>query len=230
MPADQRTTPAASAILDTIPLFAGLSAATRERLTARMPQRSYPEGATIFRAGSKPVGVFVVLSGRVRVVRARGGRQYVVHAEGPGGTLAEVPFFAGGLLPATAIAVEPTRCLILDYEALREIMRADPDVAWLFLRRLSGRVRELVERLDSASTRAVPARLAAYLLNRAESVAGESFTLGMTQAELAEELGTVREVVVRGLAKLRRLRVLRSVGRGRYALGDVRALRELVDS
>ncbi|MEX2177222.1 MAG: hypothetical protein WD801_00835 [Gemmatimonadaceae bacterium] len=44
---------------------------------------------------------------------------------------------------------------------LREIMRDDPAVAWLFLRRLSARVRELVERLDRASTQGISARLAA---------------------------------------------------------------------
>ncbi len=218
------------ATLDTLPLFAGLSAATRRKLIDASVERAYVAGDTLFRAGTQPAGIYVVVSGHVRVIRARDGRQYVVHTEGPGGTLAELPFFEEGLVPATAVAIEPTRCLILNREALRAIMRDDPAVAWLFLRRLSGRVRELVERLDRASTQAIPARLAAYLLTRVESARTDQFTLGMTQRDLAEEVGTVREVVVRGLARLREIGVIASAGRGRYVVRDLAALRELASS
>jgi CRP/FNR family transcriptional regulator len=218
------------ATLDTLPLFAGLSDATRRKLIDASVERAYVAGDTLFLAGTQPAGIYVVVSGRVRVIRARDGRQYVVHTEGPGGTLAELPFFEEGLVPATAVAIEPTRCLILNREALRAIMRDDPAVAWLFLRRLSGRVRDLVERLDRASTQAIPARLAAYLLTRVESARTDQFTLGMTQRDLAEEVGTVREVVVRGLARLREIGVIASAGRGRYVVRDLAALRELASS
>jgi CRP-like cAMP-binding protein len=216
--------------LDALPLFAGLPPATRRRLATSAADRSYEAGATLFRAGTRPIGIYVVVSGRVRVVRSRDGRQYVVHTEGPRGTLAEVPFFEEGMLPATAIAVDATRCLILNRERLRAMMGEDPAVAWLFLRRLSTRIRELVERLDRVSTQAIPARLAAFLLTRAGAVERQPFTLGMTQSELAEELGTVREVLVRGLARLRDAGVITCAGRGRYVVRDATALKQLSES
>jgi CRP/FNR family transcriptional regulator len=190
------------AALDALPLFASLSAATRRRLASSAVERAYEPGATLFYAGTEPAGIYIVLSGRVRVVRSRDGRQYVVHNEGPGGTLAEVPFFEQGLLPATAVAIEPTRCFVLNRDMLRATMRDDPALAWLFLQRLSSRVRELVQRLDRAAT----------------------------QAELAEELGTVREVLVRGLAQLRGTGVIASAGRGRYVVKDLPALEKLAES
>ena len=214
--------------LDALPLFASLSTQTRRRLMGGAVERTYPVGAALFRAGTEPAGIYIVVSGRVRVVRSRDGRLYVVHTEGRGGTLAEVPFFEGGLLPATAVATEPTRCLILDRHVLREAMGDDPAVAWLFLQRLSARVRELVERLDRASSQSVPTRLAAFLLARAQSAESDHFTLGMTQAALAEELGTVREVLVRALAQLRAAGVIGSAGRGRYVVTNLRALEEMV--
>jgi CRP-like cAMP-binding protein len=106
-------------------------------------------------------------------------------------------------------------------------MHDDPAVAWLFLRRLSARVRELVDRLDRASSQTVPARLAAFLVARSNAAGVLPFTLGMTQAALAEELGTVREVIVRALARLRHAGVIGSAGRGRYVVKDVRALRDM---
>jgi CRP/FNR family transcriptional regulator len=215
--------------LDTLPLLATVSADIRRRLAARAVERTFPAGAILFRAGTEPIGIYFVLSGRVRIVRSREGRQYVVHTEGPGGTLAELPFFEGGTLPATAVAAEPSRCLILPSDALRVAMGEDPALAWFFLRRLSARVRELVERLDRASTQAIPARLAAFLVARAESAPPGPFSLGLTQAALAEELATVREVVVRGLARLRRAGVIASAGRGRYVIRDPAGLRALAE-
>ena len=210
--------------LDSVPLFARLSEESRRRVTSGAVERTYPPGATLFRAGEMPAGIYIVLSGRVRVFRSRDGRHYVVHTEGPGGTLAEVPFFEGGQLPATAEAIEQSRCLILNRDALHAALRDDPAVAALFLRRLAIRIRQLVDRLDSATLLSVHARLAAYLLARS-ALSGElPFNLGMTQADLADELGTVREVVVRGLAHFRRTGAIRSAGRGRYVITDPNAL------
>jgi hypothetical protein len=92
------------------------------------------------------------------------------------------------------------------------------------------RVRELVERLDRVSTQAIPARLAAFLLTRAKSAEALPFTLGLTQAQLAEELGTVRELVVRALAQLRDAGLVASAGRGRYVVRDLAALTDLAGS
>jgi CRP/FNR family transcriptional regulator len=219
-----------SAALDALPLFASLSAATRRRLTAIGVKHTFPAGAVLFSAGMDAAGIYIVLSGRIRVIRSRHGRQHVVHTEGPGGTLAEVPFFEGGPLPATAVATRPSCCLLLSRDDLRAVMRDDPAVAWLFLRRLSARVRHLVERLDRASSQTVPARLAAFIMGRAAAAPSDTFTLGVTQADLAEELGTVREVVVRALARLRDTGLIEFVGRGRYAVKDRAALAALAAS
>jgi CRP/FNR family transcriptional regulator len=225
LPSPSAQAPQPPLVLDALPLFAGLAKSTLAKLSAAATVRHFSAGATLFRAGESPTGLLIILEGQVRVVRTRDGRQSVVHTEGPGGTLAEVPLFDGGTLPATAVAVVESRCLHLRREALLALMRDDPDVALLFLRRLASRVRHVVERLDRLSTQSLLGRLAALLLTRAEAASGRSFALGMTQAEAAEELGTVREVVVRGLAALRREGVIDTAGRGRLIVRDLEALR-----
>ncbi len=219
---------ASPALLEALPPFASLAAETRQRLIGVGVQREFAAGATIFQAGQQAAGLHVILDGHVRVLRARAGRQSVIHTEGPGGTLGEVPLFEGGVMPATAEAITATRCLIISGDSLTAIMRADPELALLFLRRLSARVRVLVERVDRLSTQSVLSRLAAFVLNRAERSSPSSFTLGMTQEELAEELGTVREVVVRGLARMRRDGLIATAGRGRFAVRDVAAIERVI--
>ena len=52
-----------------------------------------------------------------------------------------------------------------------------------------------------------------------------AISIGMTQDRLAEEIGTVREVVARELRALVRHGWIASLGGGRYRLVDERALR-----
>jgi CRP/FNR family transcriptional regulator len=187
-------------------------------------QRSYEPGAVIWLEGAEPIGVFVVLDGEVKIVRSAEGRQHVIHRASQGATLGEVPLFADGSYPASAIAVRRTRCLVLPRERLQRAIDDHPEIARLFLRHLAWRVRHLVDRLDERSSTGVRARLARRLLRKDETSPGEWFALGRTQEELAEELGTVREVVARSLSQLRVSGAIESDGRGRYRVHDVRLL------
>jgi CRP/FNR family transcriptional regulator len=215
-----------------LPLFTGISDAACRELAARTVRRVYETGETLFSTGTEARGLYVVTSGRVRVVRDAAGRRHMLHEEGPGGTLGEVPLFEGGGYPATAIAAEPTTCFVVGRDAIASAMRADPELAWRFLSRLAARVRTLVDRVDGLAARSVPQRLAALLAARHESLAGarSSITLGGTQQEVAEELGTVREVVVRAVKKLCASGVIESLGGGRYHVRDVRELKRLAGS
>jgi CRP/FNR family transcriptional regulator len=216
-------------VLAALPLFQGASTAAVTALARRAVEHRYVADQVIFTAGSAPMGLFIVLEGRVRVVRGRDGRQHVVHVEEAGGTLGEVPLFAGGKYPAMAIAAEPTRCALLSRDAIHAAIAAEPAVAFLLLERLASRVRALVERLDRLALRSARARLAAFLLARPTDASGPSVSLGMTQSELAEELGTVREIVVRGLQGLRRAGAIRSLGGGRIEIRSRELLQQFAE-
>jgi CRP/FNR family transcriptional regulator len=212
--------------LTRLALFKGLNHRALQTLSEGASLRSYAPGAVLWRAGAKPGGLFIVLDGEVRVVRSRDGRQHVIHTEGPGGTLGDVPLFHGSDYPATAIAARRTRCVAIGRQVLLSAIHHDPALAIALLERLAGRVRHLVDRLDRVAVQTVHARLATWLIDRHAPHDG-SFTLGTTQSELAEELGTVREVVSRALRDMRDSGLIRSTGRGRYAVPDLEALREV---
>jgi CRP/FNR family transcriptional regulator, dissimilatory nitrate respiration regulator len=211
--------------LDAIPFFAAFPRAAAQTLADRAVARRFATGETLFRAGDEASGLMVVLEGKVRVIRRAGERAQVVHVEGVGGTLGEVPVFGGGGYPATAVAAEPTVCAVLAREALAAALRSSPDAAFVLLERLARRVREVVERLDRSALRSVSARLAEYLTVRADARGRSLVALGMTQTELAEELGTVREVIVRELHALRMAGLVRSLGGGKMEILDLPALR-----
>lgn len=95
-------------------------------------------------------------------------------------------------------------------------MAHDEAISLILLRRLALRVRGHVERLNDRSSRSVQSRLIAFLLNRPAIGPAGTISLGMTQQVLAEELGTVREVVSRELRALCRNGFIESAGGGRY--------------
>lgn len=210
--------------LAALPLFSGASPALVQALATRGRQVAFAPNEVLFLTGSEPRGWFVVLEGEVRVVRGSRGRQHVVHTEGPGGTLAEVPLVEGGVHPATAIATTATRCALFTRGQLEAAIAEQPRIAFLIAGRLAARVRLLVDRLDDRSARSVDARLADFLLSRPESRRGSSISIGMTQQALAEELGTVREVVARKLRELGRRGLVERVVAGRYRILDRQAL------
>jgi len=215
-----------------------LSSAGRDILLGQSVERHFATGEILWSAGDRSEGIALVLEGKVRIVRGSGGRQMVIHSGEGGATLGEVPFFTGSPYPATAIAAEPTRCLFLTHAAVTRAMAADSALAVFFLRRLSERVESLVERVDQNTVSSVQKRLARFILERSQApvVASRSrsgkgkrntFSLGMTQTALAEEIGTVREVVVRVLRGLRQLGAIESVGDGKYRVSNLATLEQL---
>jgi CRP/FNR family transcriptional regulator len=211
--------------LKTVSFFASFPRSAIKVIADRAIERRFATGDILFRAGEEAAGLMVVLEGRVRVVRKAGDRAQVVHVERVGGTLGEVPVFSGGGYPATAFAAEPTVCAVIGREVLLAAVKSNPETAFVLLERLAQRVRELVERLDRSALRPVSARLAEYLIMRADARGRAVIAIGMTQQQLAEELGTVREVVVRELHALRASGLVRALGGGRFEIVDAPALR-----
>ena len=205
-------------ILEKLAPFDGVPRAVVATLASRGELVRYPTGRVIFKEGSAPRGWYVVIEGKVRVVRGTGSRQHVVHTESGGGSMAEVPLFAGGAHPATAIAAEPTVCALFTLKAIRAAMAESEDVSLMLLKRLALRVRGLVNRLDDRSAQSVRARLIDFLTHRAAVGRRGTFSIGMTQQALAEELGTVREVISRELKELKRAGIIEPLGGGRYRL------------
>jgi CRP-like cAMP-binding protein len=203
--------------------FGALPPAAAAALVANGRLRLFSREEPLFREGNTAHGIFIVLSGDVRVVRSTRGRRHVFHTERSGGTLGEAPFFDGKPYPATAIAWTAVEALYVDREAMSRAFSVSPDVALFFLARLAARVRLLLDRVDRLATADVATRLSAYLLERLELVEGT--IVSITQESLAEELGTVREVVMRALRSLREKRIIRSAGRGKIEVVDTAALR-----
>lgn len=220
-----------AALLRALPVFAEVPADAIARLAPRCVARAVPAGHVLFTAGAPCRGLYVVASGRVRIYRTSPeGREQVLHVEGPGRAVAELPLFDGGTYPASAITLEPARLVFLPRADFEHLYRSSPDVAHAIIRALGRRLRHLVQVTETLAFRDVAARLAMLLAGYAERAGvapdgGAELVLDRTQEELSLEIGTARESVSRAWRQLRQQGLIEPLGDQRLRIPDVERLR-----
>jgi CRP-like cAMP-binding protein len=206
-------------VLARVPYFQSLSPAEVRALLRRGATRTVAQGDRVFTEGAPCHGLFVIIEGTVDVRQtSEAGREQSLHTEGSAATLGEVPLFDGGGCLASAVAAAPTQLLVLPRAVILELCRRRPAVALAFLETLAQRVRRVAMLAADLAFREVTERVARHLEAAARApgrpvAAGTTFELALTQEQLATRLGTVRELVARALAQLRRSGVIAQRGR-----------------
>jgi CRP-like cAMP-binding protein len=127
-----------AAVLARLPLFEGISSDSLARLTAVVGEQDFAAGQFIVRQGQVGTGLYVVLSGRVRVVR--GSDELAVLA--PGDFFGELAVIDQRPRAASVEAVEPTRCLALASWDLLELLEHDSKLSLNLIRGMVARIRE----------------------------------------------------------------------------------------
>jgi CRP/FNR family transcriptional regulator len=221
-------------LLHAVPLFAELAEPALAQLAERCVTRTFTAGHVLFTTGEECRGLYIVQTGRVRIYRTDPtGREQVLHIEGPGRTVAELPLFDGGTYPASAVTIEDCSLVFLPRPAFEFLYRTHPDIAQAVIRALGRRLRHLVHLTETLAFRDVAARLAMLLVGYAERAGittpgGIEIELDRTQEELAHEIGTARESVSRAVKQLKRNGLIEPLGKNRVLIPDVARLRALL--
>ena len=220
-------------LLGEVPLFADFGEAALARLAARCVVRTHGPGHVLFTAGGPCTGLYIVVTGRVRIYRlSPAGREQVLHIEGPGRTVGELPLLDGGPYPASAVTDVKSELLFVPRAEFEALYRETPDVAQAVIHGLGRRLRHLVQVIETLAFRDVAARLASFLALYAEehgqrTPGGIEIVLDRTHEELSVELGTARESVSRALKQLSRKGLIEPIARRRMRIPDVARLRTL---
>ena len=191
-------------------LFGELPPNDLKELSTLAQERKLNAGEMLFLAGAPATGLYVIVSGVIRAFRVNAqGREQTIHTEREGATLAEVPVFDDGVYPATAVAEEPSTVLFLAKNDVRQFILHHPELAITALRLMSKRLRAHADLVDSLALQQVGQRLARVLLlegrgHGTRTASGVQLDLALSNSELAQRVGSVREVVSRTLTRLER--------------------------
>ena len=178
-----------------------------------------PAGALLFQEGAACQGFPMVLRGAVRVARGSpGGRSLEMYRVTPGELCVVSTSCLFGQLPLQAhgAALEPTELVLLTPAGFNRLARDEGFRLFVF-GIFAERLADLMSLAEAVAFQKLDQRLAQALL-------GRGAVLAATHQALADELGTVREIVTRLLKRFERAGWVR-LGRERIELLDAAALR-----
>jgi CRP/FNR family transcriptional regulator len=222
-------------ILGKTALLAGLSQAELQSLATLTTRKHFSAGELLFSEGEPCAGLLIVASGKVRIFKtSASGREQVLTVEGPGGSVAELPVFDGGPYPASVVAIEDTEMAFISRHNFQAFCIQHPEVALKVLSVVGSRLRQLVGIIEELSFTTIRQRLVSALLKIAETdgkktARGIEFLLPSSHQELANRLGTVRELVSRNLMRLQAEGLL-EVDAREIVVKDLRGLMAIRDA
>ena len=188
-------------------LFRRVNPDDRQRLAAVATVRAFEKGAMLFREGDSSDMMYSVLLGRVKVFKTTPrGTDVILELFGPGDPVGAVAVYEARPYPASAIALEPTSCLLIPRQAFFALLEASPSLARGLLVGLTHRLVELTNRLADLSGGRVEGRLARFLLKLGADIGqrradGVFIPLALSRQELADMIGTTIETSIRIMSR-----------------------------
>jgi CRP/FNR family transcriptional regulator len=215
--------PAATArLLELYPAIAELAPPLRDPVLAHHAQAvQVPAGTVLFEEGTPCRGFPLVVAGEVRVARGTPqGRSLELYRVTPGEVCVASTscLFGHGLLAAHGVAAQPSELVVLDPSGFERWTAHEPFRRFVF-GVFADRLAELMSLVEAVAFQRLDQRLAATLL-------GHGAVVQATHQALADEIGTVREIVTRLLKRFERAGWVR-LARERIEIVDAAALRAL---
>lgn len=183
-----------------------------------------PAGTVLFSENTPCQGFPLVLEGEVKVSRrSADGRSLELYRVVPGELclVSSASLFRSTPVSAQGVTTKPTQLLLITPPVFMQWLETPSfrdEVLGLFAERMA----DLTGLIDAVAFQRLDQRLAAALLGRGQDVA-------LTHQQLADELGTVREIVSRLLRRFEREGWV-ELARERIGIVDSKALRALAES
>ncbi len=222
-----------AAVLGKTALLSSLTPAEIQLLAVRTVRKQFHNGELLFSEGELCHGLHIIAQGKIRIFKTSlGGREQVLAVNHPGESIAELPVFDGGPYPASAMAIEDSEIAFISRRDFQAYCMEHPEVALKMLAVVGARLRRLVGIIEELSFTTIRQRLISTLLRLAESEGkqtgrGIEFQLPASHQELANQLGTVRELISRNLMRLQAEGLL-DVDAREIVVKDLKGLRALL--
>ena len=210
-------------VLNLYPPLSGLAA---DRLTAILQPQAImhlPAGTQVFAERQPCRGFPLLLEGSIKVIKqAASGRELLLYRVLPGGSciISSSCLLGHTDYNARGIAETPITLLALPVASFSTLMMEHPPFRDFVFHLFAERIAELMQLVEEVAFARLDQRLAKLLLTRQENC------LNVTHQQLADELGSVREIVSR-LLKGFAAQGLVTLGREQLNITDRSGLQKL---
>lgn len=191
-------------LLRNVPLFSVLPEPQLALLTSLVSRRSFPRNATIISAGDTTDSLYVIISGRLKVMMSDDeGREVILAILTANEFFGEMGLLDDSPRSATVVALEACELLSLSKRDFKKCLQENFELSMTVMRGLVRRLREADKKIGSLALMDVYGRVARLLLEMAETVDGQKIvTRKLAKQDIAKMIGASREMVSRVMKDL----------------------------
>lgn len=191
--------------LAAVPLFANIPAPELVHLAAMARQEKYAKHAEIMAEGDRTSGLYILLSGKVKVVlRSEVGKEVILAMLNPAEFFGEMALLDDAPRSADIVAMAPTTVLVIAKQEFKIWLQRQPDMALVIIKALAQRLREADRKIADLALMDVYGRVVRTLLGLAKQDSQGRMVVSenLSQQSLADIVGASREMVSRTLKDL----------------------------
>ena len=191
-------------LLRNVPLFSVLPESQLTLLTSVMGRKSFPRSTTIINAGDMTDSLYVIISGRLKVMMSDDeGREVILAILNPNDFFGEMGLLDDEPRSASVVALESCELLYLAKRDFKKCLEDNFEMALALMRGLVKRLREADKKIGSLALMDVYGRVARLLLEMAEDIDGQKIvTKKVAKQDIAKMIGASREMVSRVMKDL----------------------------
>jgi CRP/FNR family cyclic AMP-dependent transcriptional regulator len=191
-------------LLRNVPLFSQLPEGQLALLTKVVTRKTFPRSTTIINAGDPTDALYIVISGRLKVMMSDDeGREVILAILGQGEFFGEMGLVDDAPRSATVIAIEPCELLVMSKADFKKCLAENFDISMGVMRGLVKRLRDADKKIGSLALMDVYGRVARLLLEMSETIDGQKVvTKKLPKQDIAKMIGASREMVSRVMKDL----------------------------
>ena len=193
-----------TAALRAVPLFSSISDEQLRLLVPVFSRRSAARGSMIMAAGDPTDSLYIVLSGRLKVMMSDAdGKEVILNILGPGEFFGEMGLIDDSPRSASVVAIEPCELLSISKRDFKRCLGENFEMTMALMRGLVRRLRDADRKIGSLALLDVYGRVARLLLDMSETVNGQKMvTRRLPKQDIAKMIGASREMVSRVMKDL----------------------------
>ncbi len=202
-------------LLRNVPLFADLPDNELAQLSNVIQRAGFKKGNRIVNEGDPGSALYIVISGRLKVmISNKTGKEVVLAILEQGDYFGEMALLDSGTRSACVITAEASELLLLGKEDFHSCLFSNPKLGTAIMSCLVQRLREANKKIGNLALLDVYGRVASALHDLAEIKDNEHIVpKNITRQDIADMVGASREMVGRVLFELRARGLIETSGR-----------------
>lgn len=185
-------------MLDNVSLFQGLPKEELHTIELHAVPKSYRKNTVIIEKGDESASLYILVEGKVKVyVSDDQGKEIILNTQGRGEYLGELALLGDSPRTASVMTLEDSQFLVITKRAFLDCLSKNPNIALNLIKGLVRRVSALTESVSNLALKDVYGRLSDTLMEHAREEDGRLVTQRLTQQEIANRVGSSREMVSR---------------------------------